>query len=161
MNKWSLARVNLQSLEHPARTGVAAMLALLAARVLRLPEGYWAAITTMIVMQSTLGAALTISVQRFTGTALGAAVGALVVTYFGSNVLVFGVTVFVIGVVCAILRIERNAYRFAGIALAIVMLVEHARPAWVVAVHRFAEVSMGIVVGLVLTALWPEHRTTP
>ena len=150
--------MNLQSLEHPARTGVAAMLSLLAARVLRLPEGYWAAITTMIVMQSTLGAALTISVQRFTGTALGAAVGALVVTYFGSNVLIFGVTVFALGMVCAIFRIERNAYRFAGIALAIVMLVGHAGPAWVVAVHRFAEVSMGVVVGLVLTALWPEHR---
>ena len=119
--------MNLQSLEHPARTGVAAMLSLLAARVLRLPEGYWAAITTMIVMQSTLGAALTISVQRFTGTALGAAVGAVVVTYFGSNALIFGVTVFVIGMVCAILRIERNAYRFAGIALAIVMLVEHVQ----------------------------------
>jgi hypothetical protein len=38
------------------------------------------------------------------------------------------------------------------------MLVGHAGPAWVVAVHRFAEVSMGVVVGLVLTALWPEHR---
>jgi uncharacterized membrane protein YccC len=29
-----------------------------------MPEAYWAAITAMIVMQSTVGAALTISKQR-------------------------------------------------------------------------------------------------
>jgi hypothetical protein len=39
------------------------------------------------------------------------------------------------------------------------MLIHYARPAWVVALHRFVEVSVGIIVGLALTALWPERPT--
>ena len=149
--------VNHQSLEHSARTAVAAMVSLFVARLFRLPEAYWAAITTLIVMQSTLGAALTISRQRFAGTALGAAAGALLAAHFGPRVIVFGAGVFVIGVICAALHLERNAYRFAGITLAIVMLVARAKSAWEIAAHRFVEVSLGIVVGLMLTALWPER----
>ena len=152
------SRVSQQSLEHSARTAVAAAVSLIVARLLRLPEAYWAAITTLIVMQSTLGAALTISGQRLAGTALGAALGALLATYFGPRVIVFGTAVFLAGVICAALHLERNAYRFAGITLAIVLLVAQAKAAWVLAVHRFVEVSVGIAVGLVLTALWPERR---
>jgi hypothetical protein len=59
-------------------------------RALELPEAYWATITTLIIMQSTLGAALAVSEQRFAGTALGAVMGALLTTYFGSNLIVFG-----------------------------------------------------------------------
>ncbi len=43
---------------HSTRTAIAAVLSLLAARILHMPEDYWAAITTLIVMQSRLGAAL-------------------------------------------------------------------------------------------------------
>jgi uncharacterized membrane protein YccC len=106
---------------------------------------------------STLGAALTISAQRFAGTALGAAVGALVATFFPANVLVFGAAVFVVGIACALLRFE--LYRFASITLAIILLIPHGLPARVIAVHRFVEVSVGIVVALALTALWPENQS--
>jgi hypothetical protein len=41
-------------------------------------------------MQSTLGAALPISVQRFAGTAVDGAVGAVVGTYFPGNIPAFG-----------------------------------------------------------------------
>jgi uncharacterized membrane protein YgaE (UPF0421/DUF939 family) len=133
------------------------MVSLVVARAFRLPEAYWAAITTLIVMQSTLGAALTISGQRFAGTVLGAAIGALLATYFRLSVLVFGAGVFVAGVVCAAVHLERSAYRFASITLAIVMLVARPGTAWIVAAHRFVEVSVGIAVGLILTALWPER----
>jgi uncharacterized membrane protein YgaE (UPF0421/DUF939 family) len=105
-------------------------------------------------MQSTLGAALTVSCQRFAGTVLGATGGALLSTYFRSNLAIFGVGVFLLGLVCAVLRLG-TAYRFAGVTLAIVMLIVRDRPAWVVAEHRFIEVSLGIAVGLVVTAVWP------
>lgn len=146
-----------QEVVHAARTAVAAMVSLESARLFRLPEAYWAAITTMIVMQSTLGAALTVSEQRLAGTALGCAAGALVATYFPASAFLFSAGVFVLGIFCALVGLDRNAYRFAGITLAIVMLVERSRPAWVTAAHRFVEVSIGIAVGLALTALWPER----
>jgi len=39
-----------KSLVHPARTMIAALLVLLAARVVGLPEFYWAPISALIVM---------------------------------------------------------------------------------------------------------------
>ncbi|MBW8885860.1 MAG: FUSC family protein, partial [Planctomycetia bacterium] len=47
------------------------------ARLVQMPEAYWAAIATLVVMQSTLGATLTLSVERVVATAVGASVGAL------------------------------------------------------------------------------------
>jgi hypothetical protein len=40
--------------------------------------------------------------------------------------------------------------------LAIVMLVPRMEPAWRIAIHRSAEVSIGIAVALVMTVVWPE-----
>jgi uncharacterized membrane protein YccC len=157
LKSWILSGLNRQSVEHVARTAVAATVALLVARALRLPEAYWAAITTVIVLQSTLGAALTISVQRFVGTALGVAAGAWLATHFSLSLIAFGAGLLGVGLVCSVLHIDRTAYRFAGITLALVMLAPHATPPWVTAAHRFVEVSLGIVVGLVFAALWREH----
>ena len=153
---WARAALNRQALVHSTRTAVAAFVSLLVARIFRLPEAYWAAITTLIVMQSTLGAALTVSWRRLEGTALGACAGALVGSCFSPSLLLFAVVVFGIGMLAAALRLDRTAYRFASITLAIIMLIERSEPAWVIAAHRFVEVSVGIAVGLALTAIWPE-----
>ncbi|HTW24256.1 MAG TPA: FUSC family protein [Candidatus Baltobacteraceae bacterium] len=156
-----LWRIKDQGLEHPARTAVAAAVSLVVAAAFKLPEAYWAPVSTIVVMQSTLGAAIKVSGQRFAGTALGAAAGALVATYLPGTALVFGVSVFAMGLVCAALWLDRAAYRFGGITLAIVLLVVHEHAAWIVALHRFIEVSIGIGVGLLITAVWPERNPPP
>jgi uncharacterized membrane protein YgaE (UPF0421/DUF939 family) len=140
---------------HSIRTAVAAVGSLLIARFFRLPESHWAAITTIVIMQSTLGAAWTVSKQRFAGTALGAAMGAPLTIYVAQNVAAFGAGVFVLGLICALLHMGRNAFRYAGITLAIVMLIARAEPSWI-AIYRFLEISMGIAVALLVTAVWPE-----
>jgi uncharacterized membrane protein YgaE (UPF0421/DUF939 family) len=151
-------RLSGEFVAHSARTAIAATLSLGVARVLRLPEAYWAPISALVVTQSTLGAAWTVSRQRVVGTALGALLGALLVPHLGSGTLVFGVSVFGIGIVCAVLHLDKAAYRFAGITLAIVMLVVRASPAWVIAMHRFLEVSLGIAIALALTAVWRDRE---
>lgn len=148
-------------LVHSLRTAVAAVISLLVARLFRLPEFYWAPITTMVITQSSLGAALTVSSQRFIGTVLGAAVGGVVASYFGPHVLVFGIGVFVLGLLCAVTRSGSSAYRFGGVALAIVVLIPRSHPAWLIAFHRCAEVSIGIGVALLLAMIWPEKEATP
>ena len=85
--------------------------------------------------------------------------GALLTTYFGSNVIVFGLGVFALGLVCAALHLE-DAYRLASVTLAIVMLIARTKPAWMVAAHRFVEVAVGIAVGLAVTAVWPGDEPT-
>jgi uncharacterized membrane protein YgaE (UPF0421/DUF939 family) len=148
-------------LVHSLRTALAAVTSVLAARLFRLPEAYWAAITTLVITQSSLGAALKVSSQRFFGTALGALAGGIVASYFQPHVLIFGATVFILGLLCAVPLLDRSAYRFGGVTLGIVMLVPRTDPAWLIAFHRFAEVSIGIGVALVLAWLWPEREAEP
>lgn len=136
-----------------ARTTTAAIGSLLLARLLRLPEFYWAPISAIVIIESTVDARI-ISWQRFAGTALGAVIGAVVATFFPSNVLVYAIAVFVCGAVCAALRIH-GASRFAAITVSIILLIAHSSPPWIVGWHRFAEVSLGIAVALVLDRVWP------
>jgi uncharacterized membrane protein YccC len=157
LSKFIVAKENPSSLVHAARTTGAAVLSYLIARLFRLPEAYWAPISTLIGMQSTLGASVPVSVQYFAGTAVGAMVGAVAATYFRESVWAFGIAVFMTGLFCAILRVERGAYRYATTTLVIVMLVTRSTSAWRIAIHRFFEVSIGIAVGLLLSALWPER----
>src|SRR5882757_5387832 len=148
----------LPVLLHSSRTAVSALVSVLVARLFRLPEAYWAPVTTLVITQSSLGAALSVSRQRFAGTAMGAALSALVATYFEPRVLVFGACVFFMGFLCVLAHLDRSAYRFGGVTLAIVLLIHRAAPAWIIAFHRFAEVSIGIAVALLLATLWPEQE---
>jgi uncharacterized membrane protein YccC len=152
---WKWEQENLPSVVHSIRTAIAASLSLAVARLFGLPEAYWAAIATLIVMQSTLGATVLISI---TATALGALAGALVAGYFPGNLLVFAAAVFVLGLLCGAFRMERSAYRYAGVTLAIIVLIPRANAAWIIALHRFFEVSVGILVALAFVAVWPEHQ---
>src|SRR6202140_147128 len=88
---------NLPSIEHAIGTAIAATLSVLIARLVGLPEAYWAAIATLVVMQSSLGATLTLSIERIVATAVGASVGALEANYFRANLVAFAVAVFLTG----------------------------------------------------------------
>jgi uncharacterized membrane protein YgaE (UPF0421/DUF939 family) len=139
------------------RTAVAAVVSMLLARALKLPEFYWAPISTIVILLSTVNP-LTLAWQRFVGTALGAAMGALIASFFRPNWMVYGAGIFVCGILSAVLRLD-GAYRFAGITLSIVLLIAHAAPPWRIALHRFVEVSLGIAVALVTTLVWKIPRS--
>jgi len=143
------------------RTAVAAVVSLLVAQLFRLPATYWAPITTLVITQSSLGAAFTVSSQRFVGTALGAVVGGIAANYLDPGALVLGACVFLLGLLCAVTRSGWSAYRFGGVTLVIVLLVPRTGPAWQVAFHRFAEVSIGIAVALMLAWVWPATEDAP
>ena len=124
-----------------------------------MPEAYWAAIATLVVMQSSLGATLTLSIQRVVATALGASVGAVEANYFGA----------VLPPSCsrsfssAYFRLPfdwRNRYRYASVTLMIIVLILWTNPAWIVALHRFIEVSVGIIVALTVVVVWPERSAS-
>jgi uncharacterized membrane protein YccC len=143
---------------HSARTAVVAVASLLTAGLFRLPEAYWAPITTLVITQSSLGAAFDVSWQRLVGTVLGALLGAIAATYFAPNVVVLGICVLILGLLRVIARLELLAYRFAGMTLAIVFLIPRTGDPWQIAFHRMAEVSIGISVALILAWVWPENE---
>ena len=116
MKLWSWQKENLPSIGHSIRTALAATLSVVVARLVQMPEAYWAAIATLVVMQSTLGATLTLSVARIVATAVGASVGALESNYFGANLAAFMLAIFFIGVLSFGFRLERTAYRYASVS---------------------------------------------
>jgi uncharacterized membrane protein YgaE (UPF0421/DUF939 family) len=144
--------ISREALVNSGRVALAAVLSLLLARMLRLAEFYWAPISTIVILLSTIDP-LTLGWQRFVGTAVGAALGALIATFFPRTWLVYGAGIFLSGILSSLLRIG-SAYRFAAITLSIVLLINHDRPPWAVATHRFVEVSLGIAVALLFAQVW-------
>jgi uncharacterized membrane protein YccC len=144
--------ITREALVNSLRAAVACVASMMLARGLNLPEFYWAPVSAIVVLLSTLNP-LTIAWQRFAGTALGAALGALIGTYWYPSWIVYGLGILVCGILSALLRIG-SAYRFAAITLTIVLLIAHNRPPWIAATYRFVEVSLGIAVALVITIVW-------
>jgi uncharacterized membrane protein YgaE (UPF0421/DUF939 family) len=161
MRLWVWNEKNLPSLTHTLRTAAAATASVIIARFVGMPEAYWASIATLVVMQSTLGATITLSVERIVATAVGASFGAIEANFFGSNLMAFAVAVTVLGLLSKVFRLEKTAYRYASITLAIIVLIPRPNAAWNVALHRFIEVSVGILVALAVVAIWPEDQPKP
>jgi uncharacterized membrane protein YccC len=158
MKLWTWDDKNLPSISHAIRTAVAATVSVIIARLIQMPEAYWAAIATLVVMQSTLGATLTLSIERIVATAVGASVGAIEANFFGSNLIAFAIAIVLIGLLSIAFRLEKTAYRYASITLTIIVLIPRSAAPWLIALHRFIEVSVGIIVALAVVALWPERQ---
>ena len=72
MRFWTSKRDDLPSIWHAIRTAIAAVLSVSIARFVGMPEAYWAAIATLVVMQSTLRIASeeygTVDFRRLSGS---------------------------------------------------------------------------------------------
>ncbi len=130
-----------------------------------LPEAYWAAITAIIVMRSTVESTLSISARRLVGTALGAIAGAFIYQALGRNAISFGLGLFFVGIVSTFAGrntsslqnlFDYTTFRFAAVAYAVVVLIPRKQPIWTTAIHRFLEVSIGILVALAVARFWPR-----
>jgi hypothetical protein len=95
--------------------------------------------------------------RRYRG---GRVSGALEANVFGANLAAFAVAIVLIGLLSIAFHLEKTAYRYASITLAIIVLIPRSAPAWIIALHRFLEVSVGIIVALAVVALWPEHQVS-
>lgn len=115
-----------------------------------LREGYWAAISSIVVMQSELGATLDASRDRLIGTAIGGLLGWACASIWNGHTLVYAAGIFVSMLVCWALNLG-TAGRLSGVTLSIITLVAHTNSTGVVAMHRFFEVSLGIVIALAFT----------
>jgi uncharacterized membrane protein YgaE (UPF0421/DUF939 family) len=147
------SRVNRAPVLDSMRTALAAVVAMLLARLLHMPEFYWAPISAIVIVQSTIPP-MTLGWQRFVGTALGAVLGIVLATFLHTSTLVYGLGILACGMLAWVLRV-RGAYRFAAITLSIILLVPRAQAPWITGWHRFLEVSLGIFVALVVTMVWP------
>jgi len=93
-----------------------------------------------------------------TAVATTASVRALEANYFAANLVAFALAIVFVGLLSVAFRLEKTAYRYASITLATVVLIPRSNPPRSIALHRFIEVSVGIIVALADVALWPERQ---
>lgn len=153
--RWLVAKENPPSIAHVALTAIATVLSYFVACRFHLPEAYWGPnVDSDRDAADTQRRALPVAVQYIAGTAGGAAVGAAINAYRHGSMSAFPAAIVLVGLLCVILRVERSAFRYAGITLVIAMLVPRSTSGRLVALHRFLEVSIGIAVGLALFMIW-------
>lgn len=141
-------------IRHAIRVSAAVGAAFALATLLRLPQGYWAVFTAVIVVQSSLGATITASIERLMGTVVGALAGA-VAAYLHAKWPEFGgiilcVTVALLAFVVSV----RPSLKVAPVT-AVIMLIgqaTHMDPL-IAASLRVAEITVGSVVGVAATLL--------
>lgn len=151
--------------KYSLKTALAAGLTLYVSRLLHLPEPHWACLSTILAMQSDHGATAIESRNRLIGTALGALLGfvaVILVDHAGAyGWLLYTATIWIGMLLTGVLDLH-GAGRYAGVAATVVMLIPSSVPHRIVALHRFSEVSLGILIAYFISrVLWPGSRTTP
>jgi uncharacterized membrane protein YccC len=136
---------------HAAKTALAAALCWWVAVHFGLPDGYWGAISAIIVLQSNFGSTISASRDRVFGTVIGALFG-FSFTLFGALPWNYILAVLAAVIVCGLLGL-RSSSRLAGVTITIVMLVQRGGSHWTVALNRVMEVFLGIVVAVAISTL--------
>lgn len=138
------------------RTVVAGALTFALAHLLQLPQGYWAVLTSVIVMQASVGGSLKATIDRLIGTVGGAAFGAVVATLVPhTEPVALGVALAIVLGPLGLLAALYPSFRIAPVTAIIVLLgtgTTHLAP-FVSALDRVLEISLGSLVGLGVSLL--------
>jgi uncharacterized membrane protein YccC len=133
------------------RVTVSSVFAFLLAWLLALPQGFWAVITAVMVMQASLGGSIKAAIDRFIGTLGGAVVGAAVAIVV-PHANVWGL---VLALACAVAPLSFAAalnpsFRVAPITALIVLLPTSTQQLGPIeaAIDRVLEIALGDVVGV-------------
>ena len=146
-----LSREHWHLLIHAAKTALSAALCWWLALRFGLHDGYWGAISAIIVLQSNFGSTITASRDRVIGTVIGALFG-FCFSLFGTLPWNYILAVLAAVVVCGLLGM-RTSSRLAGVTITILMLVQKPGSHWGLALDRVGEVFLGIVVALLVSTL--------
>ena len=144
-----------QLVAHAVKSAIAGAAALYLAALATLPQGYWAAISALVVMGADVGETFKASRDRLIGTAVGAVTGGIFAFFGRRHVVWFAVAVCVTALVCEVLDLKQSL-RLAGVTVAIIMLTGESASPLPTIIHRFLEVSLGIVVALSVSVLPPR-----
>lgn len=152
--KISVESFNVEKLAQALRIGAAGILSIYVAGLVRLPQGYWAAISAFVVLGSNVKTTVRASGERLVGTAIGALAGAVFAYFWGSHLLWFGVAATLTVLLCELFGLGQS-YRLACVTVAIVMMINRTASPWSTALNRFLEVALGILIALILSAVPP------
>lgn len=151
------SRVPGASVRHGIKTGLAALLSYLVTEWLHLDFGYWAPITAVIVMQTSVAESIEMSLYRTVGTMMGALMGVVAILALPDTFEGNGAGLFITTGLCAFLTRWDARYRMAAITVTIVILASVGQPDRMhFGLFRVLEILVGVVCAvLVSLTLWP------
>jgi uncharacterized membrane protein YccC len=138
------------------RMTAAGLLAFAFAELFHLSQGYWAVLTAVVVIQSSVGGSLKASLDRFLGTFSGAVFGAVVALLIPhEGVLALASALLVALAPLALLAAVNAGFRIAPVTAIIVLLGTSSQQAGPLdsAIARVVEIGLGCAVGFFVSLL--------
>lgn len=142
---------NFVPLRLAARIVIASVLTFVLCHALGLKQSQWAVLTAVVVMQSSVGASLKVTFDRFVGSIGGALWGVCVLLVLPlDTALARGVALAITLIPLALVAAFKPVYRIAPITGAILLLAPMmvGTTAWQAGLNRILEVGIGSVVAL-------------
>lgn len=159
LRRWLRARTRAYrvQLALTLRMTLAAILSLLLAQALDLPLPLWTVLTAMIVTQMSVGRSLKASIDYMLGTVAGTIYGgalAILIPHRSewSLLLVLFLAVAPLALLAALKR-NLNAVPVASIIIVLMPAIAHTSGPLATAVYRVLEVSLGVIVGFLVSFL--------
>ncbi|QGY40408.1 FUSC family protein [Pseudodesulfovibrio cashew] len=151
--------IRSEHVRHGVKVGLASVLAYLLADWVGLPYGYWAVITTVIVMQMHVADSIRMCLYRFSGTAIGAVMGIAMILIFPPTHWFTVLGIFVGTAICAYLTRYDARFRMAAITVSIVYLTSLGTDSRIpFGLFRVAEIGVGVLCAFVVSVLvWPNR----
>lgn len=145
---------------HGFKTALAALLAYGITLVFDMEFGYWAVISTVIVMQVYVADSVEMCLYRLSGTMIGAVMGVAVMLVIPRTPLWIGAALFVTIGVCAFLTRYRTRYRMAAITVVIIILTGVSEENIVMfGISRVEEIGLGILCAFGVSVLvFPRRK---
>ena len=150
----SFLRQHTAELRHALRVVIAVVAAFAVVKLAGLPQGWWAVITALLVVQTSVGGSLKAALDRLWGTIAGALYGALVAIVIPhATDIGLGAAIAVAILPLAYLAAVNAIFRVAPVTALIVMLpiYGHSADPFVSAFDRVFEIVIGNIVALAVT----------
>lgn len=155
-----------QTVRHAVKTAIAAVLSIIIYQYFQLPRGYWATITTLIVMQSnidtgSLEMTLKVASHRLVGTVVGAVVALAIIFWVPYNHWEMLALIFILIALFTYINRYYEGFKLAGVtALIILLLSNHESLTHSFAFIRVIEILLGVVIAVLVTVfIWPYRIT--
>ena len=144
---------------HGVKTGLATVLAYLAAEWLGLTYPYWAPITAVIVMQMSVADSIRMGWYRLTGTAVGAVIAAAAILVFPDTPVLNMLALFLCVAFCAYMTRYDARSRMAAITASIVFLASMGQEhRFLFGMERVLEIAVGVACSFAVSVtLWPQR----
>jgi uncharacterized membrane protein YccC len=136
------------------RVTIAGTLAYAVTKFFALPQGYWAVITSVVIVQASVGGSLKAAIERFSGTLAGAIYGGLIAALVPhGSPLSLALAIVLALFPLALLAAVKPAFRVAPITSLIMLLppTGQAIGPLASAIDRVLEITLGNIVGVVVS----------